>query len=103
MLSELKSKGIIDPALFISLADELNKMMQELKKGKNRLMEKYEEDELMRTARGLIQILEDGPEQLNTFDEAIFDSIVTQITAESSTASKFKLINGLELPEAKAI
>jgi DNA invertase Pin-like site-specific DNA recombinase len=99
VLNGLKSKGIIDSALFISQTGELNRKIRELKAEKNKLMETDEDDSVITETKSLIEILEDGPEQLEAFDESLFDSILEVITAESGERLKFKLINGLELAE----
>jgi len=99
VLNGLKSKGIIDSALFISQTDELSRKIRALKAEKNKLMEKDEDDSAITETRSLIEILEDGPERLSGFDETLFDSIVELVTAESGERLKFKLINGLELAE----
>lgn len=99
VLNGLKSKGIIDSALFISQTDELGRKIRSLKAEKNRLMEKDENDSAIIDTRNLIELLEDGPEHLNCFDEMLFDSLMEGVTAESGDRLKFRLINGLELAE----
>jgi uncharacterized coiled-coil DUF342 family protein len=99
VLNGLKSKGIIDSALFISQTGELNRKIRTLKAEKNKLMEKDEDDSVITETKSLMEILEDGPEQLEAFDEGLFDSILEIITAESGERLKFKLANGLELAE----
>ena len=99
VLNGLKSKGIIDSALFISQTGELNRKIRTLKAEKNKLMEKDEDDSVITETKSLMEILEDGPEQLEAFDEGLFDSILEIITAESEERLKFKLANGLELAE----
>lgn len=99
MLNGLKSKGIIDSALFISQTNELSKQIYALKSEKNKLMDKDTDDSVIAETQCLIEILKDGPEQLNRFDETIFDSIVELITAGSDSRLKFRLTNGLELTE----
>lgn len=99
VLNGLKSKGIIDSALFISQTDELGRKIHSLKAEKNRLMEKDEDDSTITDTKNLIELLEDGPEHLSRFDETLFDSLVERVTAESGERLKFRLINGLELAE----
>ena len=99
MLNGLKSKGIIDSALFISQTDELGRKICNLKAEKNRLMEKDEDDSAITDTKILIELLEDGSELLSRFDETLFDSLVERVTAESGERLKFRLINGLELAE----
>ena len=99
VLNGLKSKGIIDSALFISQTDELLRKIRILKAEKNKLMKKDEDDSIIIETRSLIEILEDGPEHLHSFDETLFHNIVEIVTAESSERLRFKLLNGLELEE----
>jgi DNA invertase Pin-like site-specific DNA recombinase len=99
VLNGLKSKGIIDSALFISQTDELGRKIHSLKTEKNKLIEQDEDDRAITDTRNLIELLEDGPERLSHFDEALFDCLVERATAESGERLKFKLINGLELAE----
>jgi site-specific DNA recombinase len=99
VLSGLKSRGIIDSALFLSQTGELNRQIRTLKVEKNKLMEQGEDDSPTTETRCLIAMLEDGPELLTAFDETLFDSLVELVTAESSKRLKFRLINGLELAE----
>ena len=40
-----------------------------------------------------------GPDLLTTFDEALFSELVETITIQDNSTIRFRLINGLELPE----
>lgn len=99
VLNGLKSKGIIDSALFLSQTNELNRQIRVLKTEKNKLMEQNEDDGAITESRCLIAMLEDGPELLAAFDETLFGSMVELVIAESSKRLKFRLTNGLELAE----
>lgn len=99
VLNGLKSRGIIDSALFLFQTDELNRQIRVLKAEKNKLMEQDEDDSAITETRCLINILEDGPDLLTAFDETLFDSIVELVIAETSERLKFRLPNGLELAE----
>lgn len=99
VLNGLKSKGIIDYALFLSQTNELNRQIRVLKTEKNKLMEQDEDDSAITETRCLIAMLEDDPELLTAFDETLFDSVVELVIAESGERLKFRLTNGLELTE----
>jgi hypothetical protein len=99
VLNGLKSKGIIDSALFLSQTNELNRQIRVLKTEKNKLMAQDEDDGTITETRCLIAMLEDGPELLTAFDETLFDSMVELVIAESGERLKFRLTNGLELAE----
>jgi DNA invertase Pin-like site-specific DNA recombinase len=100
VLNGLKSKGIIDSALFISQTDDLGRKIRSLKAEKNKLMEQDEDDSAIIETRNLIELLEGGPEHLDYFNETLFTSLVELITAESNQRLKFRLTNGLELAES---
>ena len=51
------------------------------------------------SAQELLDILEDGPDLLMTFDGALFIELVDKITLRDNSTAAFRLINGLELPE----
>ena len=48
---------------------------------------------------GNLDILEDGPDLLMTFDGALFSELVEKISIQDNSTAAFRLINGLELPE----
>lgn len=46
-----------------------------------------------------MQTILDSPDQLDTFDDDLFESLVEKIVAESQTMLRFHLYGGLELTE----
>ena len=50
--------------------------------------------------RLIIESLEDGPADLDSFDEELFCELIDRIIVESNTRIRFRLKNGLELPES---
>ena len=57
----------------------------------------------MSALRRLEQTILDGPEQLDGFDEELFESLVEKMIAESQTCIHFRLYGGLELSERMAV
>ena len=47
-----------------------------------------------------MDILESGPDWLETFDEELFSELVEEIVVENNENLCFRLINGLEVTEA---
>ena len=47
----------------------------------------------------LMDALEDGPDFLDSFDAELFDALVEKIIVDSNERLRFRLKNGLELPE----
>ena len=65
---------------------------------KSRIL-RSEDDQTVQRTQELLDILEDGPDLLTTFDEALFSELVEMITIQDNSTIRFRLINGLELPE----
>ena len=53
----------------------------------------------MDAIRKMTAVIKNGPEQMNIFDEDLFDSLVEKVIAESQTRIRFRLYGGLELAE----
>ena len=56
-------------------------------------------DTTLQDTQDILDILEEGPDFLETFDADIFNSLVEKIIVESNEKIRFHLRNGLELPE----
>ena len=56
-------------------------------------------DEVMDELLKVQQAVLDGPDQLDAFDDDLFESLVEKIVAESQTMLRFHLRGGLELTE----
>ena len=48
----------------------------------------------------IMEVLSDGPDYLDSFDEELFCELIDKIIAQSNTRIRFRLKNGLELPES---
>lgn len=99
MLAELNRQGLIDPDFFISQSNGLAAQLRTAKQKKERLLDTTGDKTISQT-RELIEILENGPDFLDTFDQDLFRELVDQIIAESNEKLRFRLFNGLELTEA---
>lgn len=98
MLAQLMQQGLIDPDIFIYQSNELSQQLREAKLKKERLLAQNSDCTLEQTQE-LLGLLEDGPDILETFDTELFHELVDKIVVESSTHIRFRLKNGLELPE----
>ena len=98
-LAFLKQQGLVDPDIFIAKTNELTKQLQQVKLEKEKLMD-AESDMTALQTRDLIDILEDGPEFLDSFDTELFGELVEKIIIESNDSVRFCLKNGLELRES---
>ena len=98
-LAFLKQQGLVDPDIFIAKTNELTKQLQQAKLEKEKLMD-AESDMTALQTRDLIDILEGGPEFLDSFDAELFGELVEKIIIESNDSVRFCLKNGLELRES---
>ena len=98
-LAFLKQQGLVDPDIFISKSNELTRQLRQAKLDKEELMD-AESDLTAVQRRNLIDILEGGPEFLDSFDAELFGELVEKIIIESNDSVRFCLKNGLELRES---
>lgn len=98
LLAQLKQQAVVDPDIFIFQSNQLAEQRREAKLKKSRIL-CSEDDQTVQRTQELLDILEDGPDLLMTFDEALFSELVETITIQDNSTIRFRLINGLELPE----
>lgn len=98
MLTTLKQQGLIDPDIFISQSNELTEQLRAAKLKKERLLV-ADGDSTIAQTQELIDILEAGPDFLDTFDAELFGELVDKIIVDSNEQLRFRLRNGLELTE----
>ena len=98
MLTQLNQQGLIDSDIFIYQSNELAQQLQEVKVKKKRLRER-DEDTTTRRTQELVEILENGPEKLDSFHAEYFHELIERIIVDSNTQIRFRLKNGLELAE----
>ena len=98
-LAFLKQQGLVDPDIFIAKTNELTKQLRQVKLEKEKLMD-AESDMTALQTRNLTDILEGGPEFLDSFDAELFGELVEKIIIESNDSVRFCLKNGLELRES---
>ena len=97
-LTKLQQAGGVDPDTFISSNNKLNEQLRRLKQEKARILDN-DSDDLADHTRDLMDVLEDGPDFLDSFDAELFDALVEKIIVDSNERLRFRLKNGLELLE----
>ena len=98
LLAELKQQGLIDPDIYLTRSNTLAEQLRTAKLEKERFLES-EEDQTIWQTQLLLEVLEDGPEFLEAFDEELFSELVAKIIVENNECLRFRLANGLELTE----
>lgn len=98
-LSLLHRQGVVDSGIFISMSNQLAERLRQAKQQKEKLLQEEEDDTIEQT-RMLLGTIADSPEYLEKFDEELFCELIDKIVVESNTRIRFRLKNGLELPES---
>ena len=99
VLVRLKSKGYVDPALYLSQTDEIDRKLRDLRKLRRRVMEAAGEDQQIQATEQMLDYLTDSPAQLEEVDEELFESLIDRITIHSAEQLNIQLRNGLILTE----
>ena len=92
-ISTLRANGLLDADACAVRMNAISAKLTQLRGERRWLSENEALDETM-TA-----VIKNGPEQMNIFDEDLFDSLVEKVIAESQTRIRFRLCGGLELAE----
>lgn len=98
-LAMLNKQRLVDPDVFITMSNQLAEQLRKAKQQKERLLEQEDNDIIDKT-KMIMEVLSDGPEYLDTFDEELFCELIDKIIVQSNTRIRFRLKNGLELPES---
>jgi ribosomal protein L32 len=99
MMTELKKQGLIDPDIFIAQTNELSEQLRSAKLKKEKLLD-ADEDKTLAQTQEIIDILETGPEFLDSFNAELFGELVNRVIVDSNEQLQFELKNGLKLPES---
>ena len=98
LLAQLKQQAVVDPDIFISRGNLLAERRREIKRKKEQLL-RTEEDDTIQQTEELLDILENGPDWLDSFDAELFENIVEKIIVVDHATLRFRLLNGLEVTE----
>ena len=98
-LTLLNRQGLVDPDIFISKSNQLAEQLRNARGQKEKLRD-MEYDQSIDTTQQLQETLLTGPEILDTFDGELFCELIDRIIMQSNTKIRFRLKNGLELPES---
>ena len=89
-ISTLRANGLLDADACAVRMNAISAKLTQLRGDRRRLSD---------AIRKMTAVIKNGPEQMNTFDEDLFDSLVEKVIAESQTRIRFRLCGGLELAE----
>lgn len=98
MLAEMKKLGLVDSDIFIAKTNDLARQLSDAKQKKAKIAGEAKDETIPKT-RELMEIIEDMPEFLPTFEPEVFEALVDQITVESNNRLNFRLKNSMEIRE----
>ena len=98
-ISTLRVNGLLDADACAVRMNAISAKLTQLRGERRWLSENEALDETMDAIRKMTAVIKNGPEQMNIFDEDLFDSLAEKVIAESQTRIRFRLCGGLELAE----
>ena len=98
-LTAMQRSGNVDPGIFIAKSNQLAEQLRQAKQQKERLQHQ-EDDGIIEATEQLLDTIQAGPAMLESFDEELFCELIDKIIVVSNTKIRFRLKNGLELPES---
>lgn len=99
VIARLHTNGILNNADYSSQSSEINIKISELRTKRRKILSEDKNSELLDTLHNLNELLE-RCKPMYSFNEELFEEVVTEITADSNDSLTFKLTGGIELTEA---
>ena len=97
-LTLLNKQGLVDPDMYITTSNQLAEQLRKAKQEKEKLLDKGRINIIEQTQM-IMDVLADYPDTLDEFNEELFCELIDRIIVDSNIKIRFRLKNGLELPE----
>ena len=98
-LTLLNKQGLVDSDIYISTSNQLAEQLRKAKQQKEILLNR-EQINFIEQTQMVMDVLTEYPQVDDKFNEELFCELIDKIIVESNTKIRFRLKNGLELPEA---
>lgn len=98
-ISKLQTAGLLDADACAAKLSSIQTKLTQLRRERRRLLEHDDIEDAISRLHQTADTIKSGPEQLDTFDESLFEELVERIIAESQTCIRFRLWGGVELTE----
>lgn len=95
----LQTNGLLDADACATKLRDIEVKLTELRRERRRLLKNEDIEEVIDALRQTADLIHNGPDRLDSFDEILFADLVEKIVAESSTCIRFRLYGGIELAE----
>ena len=98
MLADMKKLGLVDSDIFIAKTNELARQLSEAKQQKAKVLEDTQDETIPKTQE-LMELLDELPDSLVSYDQDIFETLIEKITVESNVCLRFHLKNAMVITE----
>ncbi len=98
MLADMKKLGLVDSDIFIAKTNELARQLSEAKQQKTKVLEDTQDETIPKTQE-LMELLDELPDSLVSYDQDIFETLIEKITVESNVCLRFHLKNAMVITE----
>lgn len=98
-VTTLQTRGLLDTDACTARLRDIEVKLTELRRERRRLLKNEDIEAVIDALRQTMDLIHDGPDRLDSFDEVLFADLVEKIIAESKTRIRFRLYGGIELTE----
>ena len=98
-LTAMQKSGNVDPDIFIAKSNQLAEQLRKAKQQKEKL-QTQEDNDLIESTSQMLEVISAGPDMLEAFNAELFCELIEIVTIQSNIKIRFRLKNGLELPES---
>ena len=98
-LTRIRSAGLIDEDVLAAKLREINAKITRLRRDRRMILKNQDIEDLIENLTRLARLIENSPENPETFDGNLFAELVETVTAVSETCLRFRLYGGIELTE----
>ena len=98
-ISRLRSSGLLDDDACSAKLAALEAQLTQLRAKRRRLLKNDDISEAAEALRQTLDILHQGPERLDEFDEELFNEMVEKITVDTDHVLRFRLRGGFDVAE----
>ena len=98
-ISKLRASGLLDADACAAKLAALDAQLTQLRAKRRRLLRNDDISEMADALRQTVETLHQGPEQLDEFDEELFNEMVEKITVDTDHVLRFCLRGGFDVAE----
>lgn len=98
-IAQLQASGVLDPDACAAKLAVVHANLNNLRAERRRLLQNEEIDVQIQAMRHIVGLIHSGPENLEEFDETLFEDLIEKIIVISQNEIRFRLHGGIELTE----